>query len=570
MDEAGESRRINPQPIDPEKPFTADWQTAVSEALPILSGLPRRRAYAIREAMRILKSDSHHFSLVDMIEPKGSTEDEERRREMDSVLKGIAPNQETKPLDERRKIWLQNPEGFSEELKRDDLRRKKAEERTQRLMGRLGLDAKQILKQNLPLKDQDFKLSLRELSSLFDPISGRIIVPASYGLSNSVFSGFYDNFHKVGFFHSAEGRVELRGRTFYAAKEKGDVEVKLEGIKEDLDKVLGIVSEYAGKRAEISNVRDYLLYLGILDLMKHHSITLFHALTYNERKLEFPSDRGEFDRYQEKKLQALELMRVSVRMFYQTLFGKDYDSGVDLERIQEDLPDLVSFIQESIKESVLSEISSSPQQRSHAVNSKKEYEDKKARLDSRFRVLEVANPLMIALGAHEAVKKHPDTDMVVGIPSGGTEVAFVTQLIFELQQNHSPQLVFLPISLHSKIDKTITPVDLAAFLGEYYRDLFDSKKILLVDDNSETGDTLGLTAQALLAKKADKISVHLVDLSTKRLTRLTSPASYYHRPSVSPSTLGLTQLDERGKYAHEKQRGEDFMRARIQAQETDL
>lgn len=552
--------KITPTPLNPEKPFAADRATAISEAIPALSSLPLRRAAAIHEAIRtLIKRKGDNFSLVDIIERTRPTAEEQ-------LLKHVTPSQETKPLDERRKIWEQDPQRFAQELARDNERLKKEAERTQRLLEQSGLDVRQIIKAKSPPRDQDFKLSLRELSNLFDPVSGKLIIPASYNLSNSTFAKFYDNYHKVGYFQSEQGRVELRGWTFYAYKEKSNVESKLRVIQEDLDKTLAIVSEYALRRAEISSTRDYLLYLGILDLMKHHSITLFHALTYNERKLEFPQGREEFYKYQQARQQALELMKVSVRMFYQTLFGTDYDQGTDLTRLRQQMPGLVEFI----RGAMLFELGPIPS-KDDLKDKRKKYAYEKAQLNTRFRDLEVSNPLMIALGASEAVKN--DTDMLIGIPSGGTETAIATQLIYELLQGRSPQLIFLPISLHSQLGKKITTADVVTFLGIYYPNLFTDKRILLVDDNSETGHTLGMAAQALVANNAGEISVHLVDFSTRRLTNPKNGAAkateYYSRPATSSSTLGLTQINEKGEYAHNTKRDEDTRRAKIQSGKRD-
>lgn len=534
-----------------ERPFTTDRQTAISEALSTLTAMPGRRAAAVFEAIRSLKGERHHFSLVDILQPSQPTPSKR-------LLKHITPNPETTPLEIRRRIWEQNPQRFAEQLARDDQKRRRETDRIHRLLGQPGLHAGEVIvPQTLP-PDQDFKLSLRELSNLFDPISGKIIIPARYNLSSSVFAKFYDNQHKIGYFQSDQGRIELRGQTFYtASQEQAAPEVKLQVIQKDLDKILTIVSDYAAKRGEISNPRDYLLYLGILDLMKHHSITLFHALTFTERLLDFPQNRESFYQYHQYRQQALELMNVSVRMFYQTLTGFDYDQAVNLNKIQNGLPQLIQHIQG------LTLTDTDP-----------------LITDSRFRVLETSNPFIIALGAYKAVQQHSRTDIIIGIPSGGTETAQVVQLFYEQRYKRSPQLVFLPLSIHSQLSKIkkIVQSDISSFLSRFYPNLFQDKNILLVDDNSETGQTLGMAARALQDNHSSSIAVHLVDLSTRRLTdqrelvkeRAGRKDRSYFSPAVSSrSTFGLTQLDERGNYAHNTQRQTDIKNAQLQSRETD-
>lgn len=558
---------INPPPLHPEKPFAANREIVVREASDMLSSLPHRRASSIREAIKSLTNERHHFSLVDMIESeKPVTDDEKRRRLMiNSIQKNAYPSPMTTSFDERRKIWEMDPERFASEIERDDARRLLIAETRQRLAEETDANIKEIIADRVQPHDPNYRMSLRELSNLFDPVSGKIIVPASYNLSQSELATFYDNNHKIGFIQSHEGKVELRGRTYYAAKEyKTDVEDKIRIIQDDMDKVLGVVSNYAQRRQEISNPRDYLMYLGILDLMKHHSITLFHTLTYNERKLKFPTDRDEFYAYQERRQQALGLMRTSVRMYYQTLFGKDYDEGVDLETVRNGLPQLTGYI----RNSMLSEAGTLSSDAT--ADEVRAYKEKRAHLNNRFTNVEVNNPFMISLGVQEAVKRHPDTDMIVGIPSGGTETAFVTQLVFEHKTGKTPQLVLLPLAFHSKVGKRITTPDVSAFLGTYYRNSFDSKKILLVDDSSETGKTLGMAAQGLLANHAEEVSVHVLDLSTRRLTHPIEAAEQdtrlYYRPNSSPTTLGLTPLDENGEYAHNSQRSKSIKQAIAQSQ----
>lgn len=517
-------------------------QTASHKAIPTLSELPLKRAAAIHQAINTITSRNHHFSLVDMLDSEDSIQ-------VNRALKNAAPAQETKALDLRRKIWEMEPEKYANELASDNKRMEKDEERKQRETSLI--NARQILKSRSPSKDRDFKLTLREISNLFDPVSGRIIIPANFDLVSSPIASFYDASHRVGSMTANKGRVELRGYTYYLAAEPITIEEKFRLIGEDLVRTLDFAEKYAYKRGEIANAKDYLLYLGILDLMKYHAMTLFHALTYNERLMKFPQNKEEFYEYQKYRQQVLQLMQTSTRLFYQTLFGADYDRDLDLGKIQQGIPILTNYI----RDSMLSE----------AGNNDKA----KARLNARFRNLEVNDPLIIALGVQETVRKNPDTDMIVGIPSGGTEAAMVAQLIYQLKQNRLPQLFFLPVSVHSRLGKAITDQDVAAFLATYYPNLFVGKKILLVDDNSETAHTLDMAAAALKINQAGLIAVHLVDFSTRRLINpnysMEDEQTFYN-PVISPSTLGLTQLNEKGEYVHNSQRRVYIDVAKRQAQ----
>ncbi len=375
--------------------------------------------------------------------------------------------------------------------------------------------------------EQNAGLSLREINRLFDPYLGSLILPKGINLKGSPLSGFFTD-HRI--FRDGEV-VELRGDNYVVAlntHKKADK--KLEIIESDLLDGLAMISQI--KREEISTPQDYLLYLGILDYLKMHSITLFNSLTYGERVGKFPQpDTEEERKYIEYREKASKLARVCTRMFYQTLFGVEYDGDFDID--QEYLKQLVSYINDQM---ILDAATQSLGKLSYA----------------RIRYPEINHPLVIALGAQEVVRLHPGADTIVGIPTGGTEVAIVTQIIYELLNKKNTGVVFLPISLHSEIHTQPSQENLSMSFQRISGGIIQDKNVILVDDNSSSGKTLLLAKNVLMANGVRSVVVHLAEFDGRKLIEPASETDNknYFNPQASPTTMGIHRFGIKNPHQH--------------------
>lgn len=364
--------------------------------------------------------------------------------------------------------------------------------------------------------------SLRQTNNLFDEITGALVLPDGQALvkGSPVLANFY-NSRRV---FATESQVELRGANYFVTMDKKnkDVHSKFKIISEDLVDAINRISQV--KREDIKDSKDYLLYLGMLDYLKMHTATIYHALTYNERY--GLQSVQQTDSYKFYKEMATTYLLKFTRVYYQALLGLDFDQPKS-NPVQDkhNLTELLVYTETQV-------------QKSGGHHMGKPWH--------RFRYPEVNNPLVIALGAEQAVKNNPDTNLILGVPSGGTETAIVAQLIAEQILKSSPELMLLPVTYHSEARKEINTDEIVALIQRFYPDLVEGKNILMIDDNASSGRTLESITQALTQLKAAKLTAHLAEFDGRKLT---SPESsiqnntYFNYQQSSPSTMGIAHLD---------------------------
>lgn len=360
---------------------------------------------------------------------------------------------------------------------------------------------------------------LRTIDSFFDPNLGSLIVPAEIDPATSRFSDFYthDRYYKAG------GKIELRGDNYFVAhNSKVNDEVRLDVMKDDM--ASGLIALTDIKRSEITNPKDYLLYLGTIDYLKLHSLALLNLVSYSERRGTLSGSDRKRQEYFQIRNKAVGLAVSMTRFYYQTLLGLDYDGGLDFEKTLKDYEEVVDY-------------------------SKKK--DPKVLRDPdshRAKYPEVNHPLVIALGAQESVLRNPDVETVVGIPSGGTETAIVMQMLYEQLEEKKTDLAIVPVSSHKivlseKLSEMIKSLNINATRG---------KNVILVDDNSTSGKTLEFIARALMKNHPASLKVHVAQYDARKLKQ-PPPADYadekqYFDPYFSPTSMGIIMTDPDRRY----------------------
>lgn len=363
--------------------------------------------------------------------------------------------------------------------------------------------------------------SLRDLDAIFHPVLGSIrISDSDYHSLPQPLKGFY-NPSRV---YQEEGMTDLRGDSYFLALDSSkDYVAKLKGIQTDFKEGLNLVRDF--DRRNIQTESEYLAYLGVLDYLKNHSIDLFHAITYNERYGVFPDEPEAKATYLEAKNNSVELARRMTRMFYQTLVGLEFDHSLDTEGLNTTVNQLVSYEKTLFRKGRA-----------------------KGKSFSRFRYPEVNHPIIIALGVEEVVYNQPSIDTIVGVPSGGTESAFVAQMMYEQLKHLKTDVIFIPLSLHSNARGRLQAT-LPEMLRDYYEPQIHDKRILVVDDNSSTGQTLESISRALINNGAAQVNAHIVEFDNRGLSgfkeRSTVQSSYFN-PSTSPTTVGIARIDSDG------------------------
>ena len=386
------------------------------------------------------------------------------------------------------------------------------------------------------IKEQGVKAT----DDYFDPVFGGVRLPQLFATVSLPFGRFYREDGRTHLVKDAgspsEGKgINLRGDNFYVCLDTSlDPKTKIVKIKKDVSQAIQVLQRV--DRSTINTPENYFCYFGVLDYLKIHSLAMYHALTYDERFGKFPDGEQERERYEAAKQRAAGVMRDCVRMQYQHLLGLPFDSDITPESLQKRYG------------GVINELERKMQDLRHNARSAK-------RINKYFRYPELHHPLVIALGAQEAVREYSDVDMIVGIPTGGTETAIVSQLLFEDIHKRKPPIHYLPLSLHSEIrisdTQNVQSLSDKIVAGNIHEEVV-GKKILLIDDNSSTGQTLENITDALTKRGAHEVFLHVGEFDARRWIDAPhgiSDTLTYFNPNMSPTTTGIAPMEgERHKF----------------------
>lgn len=338
---------------------------------------------------------------------------------------------------------------------------------------------------------------------LFGSLSGGVLVP-----HNTLSPALSEYYNLPGNSVNLGGRLDSRGANHYAivnptlsANQRVDLVVSNTIAAEQ------ILNTTAGLN---KTAADYLGGLGIFDRIKTNYISLFHALTYGERTNTNPRTAT----YEVAKSTLHHIMLDSIRSYYLYLLGRSNETDFlsDYKTRLEVIGPIVEYIKQ--------------------LNLPAEH----------FRFSEIDHPLTIMGNAYMNVKLHPETDTVIGLPSGGTEIAVATQLGFELFKGTKPELLLIPLSTHSGKPNTDEKRD-AQIVHTNLRGSKDSiigKKVLVTEDNSNIGETASIISAGLQDLGAGEVSVTLAAIDPIRTAIKQSRWPKSQRPASIP---GLSMAD---------------------------
>jgi len=322
-------------------------------------------------------------------------------------------------------------------------------------------------------------LSINNFQDYFEPLTGSIKIPGD--IEDPAIRNFYLSFERN---YIRGGTRETRAKSYYIAVDPdyktGDE--KLSVIERDLEacyKIIHVVS-----RAGLKGF-DYLAYLGILDYVKQHTLTLFHVLTYPERFGRFDEGEG----YYHFRDLAIRLIDSNVKAFYQGCLGQNFNSTFGSMDDLLDLRKLISYIRSQVRDY------------------------------KQFTLQEVDHPLRLMTHVNGLLETYPDIDTVIPILSGGTQTSLMVREGYRLKRGVDLPSIFLPLSTHSaKINfgSTLNTDSLLRFLSGYV-DLIEGKDILVTEDNSNSGQTAQMVYEALMGLKARSVHIGFVELDPHRI-----------------------------------------------------
>lgn len=360
----------------------------------------------------------------------------------------------------------------------------------------------------------------RVVDAMWDPRLGSTILSGNGNISpgNGLerLGSFYT---EARMFAPRHGGRELRGPNYFIALPKEiPLSEKLAVMTADVQAALSVIS--STDRTQITSPQAYLLYLGVLDNLKIHSLTLFHALTYNERYLKFPTTEKDQKRYEELRMRSTHMVRDGVRMFYQGMLGLPYDGEIDQRQFNRYFRDASSYVERQFATAL--------------------WGDARQQGEDSLKYPEVNHPLVIGLGAYEATRSYPNIDVIIGVPSGGTELAYCAELMHGLIHDRSVDVLQIPVSHRSyRSDRS-----LRRHFKQEYRDRLAGANVLIMDDNSSTGATTEYIGQAIRPMVND-MKVHIAEYDGRRLAIPSAQRDYFDA-SISPTTMGIAAIDSSG------------------------
>ena len=352
------------------------------------------------------------------------------------------------------------------------------------------------------------KESLRDNSLLFNPFSmeGSVIVDTPP--NNPHLSTFFEMEGRT--YQSARG-TELRGYRYYiSVDETLDSNEVLAISMQDMKDACATVEKLKSANIEPDDL-PYLL--GLFDFIKNSHLLLLHAYIYEEKCGEFNFENTEY-------LESRDFLVSNTRKAIQNYYGLLCDSNSISEVINTCEPPDQQSLERSFK-------NIEGKDRSHLV------------------LPECSHPLTILGTAFLSVQRSPEIDTVVSPPCGGTELGFVTQAVHRRLHNHEPDLLLLPLSLHTGqrvLQRTLEEACIREYL-EKHRSALEGKSVLVVDDNSSSGETLGVLSQHIemlsprtLRVTAAEADIIRTEINTKEVQGCTAadPSLYKDSCNVLP------------------------------------
>jgi phosphoribosylanthranilate isomerase/hypoxanthine phosphoribosyltransferase len=324
------------------------------------------------------------------------------------------------------------------------------------------------------LNNRDGLDNLDQLYTYFDKATGSIILPL-HDIPDS-YSHFYTSARR----DNRHGSLLSRGASYYSNSNPSlTAKHKIFIIATDVKDALSLIGNI--KRETDKDLLPY--YIGVIDYAKSGIITLLHALTFRERS----GDYDNTEEYLSLRANLVNQTQLIVRYFYQTIMGLHPDT-IDTDLSIQIIDEVYVYLQ---------------QQTVH------ENEVKQPELD---------NPVIILEAAIRFTLNFQDIDILVGLPSGGTELSILTKYIMELVYRRELGMFLLPISRYSLTrvtNNSVTDDGLVEYLKDY-SNLITGKSLLILDDNSNTGLTADLAVKSINRYLPKNVNFQVAELDIYR------------------------------------------------------
>lgn len=338
------------------------------------------------------------------------------------------------------------------------------------------------------LKESRFVIEKRGIFSQVD-FEKQFTLNGSYKISDLAQLG-----ETKAFFTQRDGRFStktsdsttqyaLRGPRYICALDPNlSVRQKLQILSEDAVDGINFL-----KNKNLPKEGQYNVIAPVLDYIKNTSVTVLNAYIHSEKNGFYNLDNAS---YQSEKKQLVDLVRRASFAYCLSLVD-----SLDQDNLNALLPDDTINIIENASKKI-----------------KKDFEKHEFPNDALARP-EASHPLVMLGSVEMILSNYPQTETVVGIPAGSTEIACLIAETQKSLHNIPCDTILLPISNHSikelQAKRTVRPESLSHLLDSE-KDKLNGKNVIIVDDNASTGSTIQEARDSIIKTTNPKTIVSTV------------------------------------------------------------
>ncbi|MEO5691225.1 MAG: phosphoribosyltransferase family protein [Candidatus Saccharimonadales bacterium] len=271
----------------------------------------------------------------------------------------------------------------------------------------------------------------------------------------------------------------------YIDQIKHDPAAQLEMIQREVVQALAVLDNPV-----IANDHDHLAVLGVEDNLRGNVLSAYLSLINIIRD----------DAEKIKDVRATDLTKAlkslytdTVELQYCHMLGLVYDRRELLDKIKGKLPTIENYIVVC---------------KSHNIQPK-------------LKNPESDNPLLVAVRANYLCDQYPNTDKLVGLTSGGVELAEVANLLYKKRFGKDVETLHYPISVHNGLtmwskDKEISTSqsEIDVFVN---LDAVEDQHVVICEDNSNSGQTLERTVERVKSYGAKSVHFAVVEIDPTRV-----------------------------------------------------
>lgn len=334
----------------------------------------------------------------------------------------------------------------------------------------------------------------------FHDATGAILIPNPSSITNCEYKKFYqeNRFRAEGDYYFARGPFYYR---HFIPELENDIEAQVALVEIEINRAIETLSSTTHNPKPTSY--EYLLRLGVMDNLRGNTQSLYlSVLNVFREKSKIINPKYLLDIADKLK----KLYEASVKLQYSFLLGMDIDQDKVIEEF-----DSIDHIMTKYKKVA----KTSP----HKL---------------KLKNPEIENSLLIAVRANKLIKQYPDVDVLIGLSSGGVELASVSKLLIKKIMDKDIDCIHYPISVHHGLSMWDRDKPHHKMTTDNYDLLGISsvkgKNVVICEDNSSSGQTLTRVKSIIEELGANRTNFAVIEIDPARMLmhRVQQKIGYKH------------------------------------------